>query len=310
LIDMNVPNLHLAERTVIVTGAGSGIGRATAVAFAQAGAHVLGVGRRKANLHHTANTHPPITAYVADICADGAPAAVIDEAIGRRGRIDVLVNNAGATAIMPLAEITGTHIAELFALNVTAPSLLARAALPHLREVHGSIVNVSSTFGHRPLPGGSHYAASKSAIEMLTQSWALELAEENVRANAVAPGPTESEALAALGLPGEAVDKIPVRLSNRVQQVPVEVQIRTIAQDLWASCEHTISYKYPRAIPDRLLDTLTQAADAANRLDMKMERLHFEVARLCAAPSSDDLQLNSPPPTAIDRCRPHVGQFL
>ena len=124
------------------------------------------------------------------------------------------MNNAGATAIVPLAEITGARIAELFALNVTAPSLLARAALPHLREVHGSIVNVSSTFGHRPLPGGSHYAASKSAIEMLTQSWALELAEENVRVNAVAPGPTESEALAASGLPGERSTR-----SNRMRQL-------------------------------------------------------------------------------------------
>ena len=103
--------------------------------------------------------------------------------------------------------------------------------------------------------------------------------------------------------------EIPVRLGNRVQQVPVEVQIRTIAQNLWASCEHTVSYTYPRAVPDRLLDTLTQAADAANRLGIKIERLDNEVAALCAADSDDD-QPNSPPPTVIDRWRPHVGQFL
>ena len=213
---MSPTTRHLADRTVIVTGAGSGIGRATAVAFAQAGAHVLGVGRREANLRETANTHSAITPFVADICADGAPAAVVDEVISRWGRIDVLVNNAGATAIMPLNEITAARVAELFALNVTAPSLLARAALPYLRDVHGSIINVSSTFGHRPLPGGSHYAASKSAIEMLTRSWALELAAENVRVNAVAPGPTESEALTASGLPGEAVDKIKQEETARI----------------------------------------------------------------------------------------------
>ena len=103
--------------------------------------------------------------------------------------------------------------------------------------------------------------------------------------------------------------EVPVRLGNRVQRVPVEVQIRTIAQNLWTSCENTVSYTYPRPIPDRLLDTLSRVADAANQLDIKIERLHSEVAAICAA-DSHDVQLNSPPPTAIDRCRPHVGQFL
>jgi NAD(P)-dependent dehydrogenase (short-subunit alcohol dehydrogenase family) len=206
----------LADRVVIVTGAGSGIGRATAIAFAQLGAHVLGVGRRKEALEETASRHPAIEAFAADVCADDAPEAIITAADSRWGRVDVLVNNAGAAAIVPLAEVTGAGINALFALNVTAPSLLARATLPHLRAVRGSIVNVSSTFGHRPLPGGSHYAASKSAIEMLTKSWALELAPDKIRVNAVAPGPTESEALAAAGLGEEMVDRIKREEADRI----------------------------------------------------------------------------------------------
>jgi NAD(P)-dependent dehydrogenase (short-subunit alcohol dehydrogenase family) len=215
---MNVPDTRFTDKTVIVTGAGSGIGRATAIAFANAGANVLGVGRREESLHETASKHPGVTTFVADVCADGASEAVVAEAARRWGRVDVLVNNAGAAAIVPLGDVTGARITELFALNVTAPSLLARAALPYLRDVRGSIVNVSSTFGHKPFPGGSHYAASKSAIESLTRSWALELAGDDVRVNAVAPGPTESGALVAAGLPDEVVEKIK---QDEAEQIPL-----------------------------------------------------------------------------------------
>jgi NAD(P)-dependent dehydrogenase (short-subunit alcohol dehydrogenase family) len=194
----------LAGLAVIVTGAGSGIGRAAARALGAAGADVLVVGRRPAALDATAEGLPSIVPFVADVRAEDAPGAIVAAAAERWGRVDVLVNNAGVFAAMPLADVTAEGIADLVDTNITAPSLLASAALAWLRESRGAIVNVSSAFGHMPAPGFAHYGASKAALEHLTRSWALELAPHRVRVNAVAPGPTESGALAAAGL-SEAV---------------------------------------------------------------------------------------------------------
>ena len=202
------PQRALTGKVVIVTGAGSGIGRATARAFAETGARVLGVGRRRHALDETAAGLPSIGVHSADLRDPQAPQQVVDTAVDRWGRVDVLVNNAGATRMMPLDQTTAAGVEDLFALNVTAPSLLARAALPHLRRNGGTILNVSSTYGHRPMPQAAHYAASKAAIEQLTRSWALELAADGVRVNAVAPGPTESEALTAAGLPEADVEAV------------------------------------------------------------------------------------------------------
>ncbi|WP_245997119.1 SDR family NAD(P)-dependent oxidoreductase [Streptomyces armeniacus] len=204
------------DQVVIVTGAGSGIGRATAEAYAEAGAYVLGVGRRAEALDKTAAAHTGIAAFPADITEEGGPERVVRAAVERWGRLDVLVNNAGAFAVLPLAEATEDGIARILATNVTAPSLLARAALPHLKAARGAIVNVSSTYGHRPAPHAGHYAASKAALEQLTRSWAVELAPDRIRVNGVAPGPTESEALAASGLPDAAIDRIKAEEAARI----------------------------------------------------------------------------------------------
>jgi NAD(P)-dependent dehydrogenase (short-subunit alcohol dehydrogenase family) len=195
-----------AGQVAVVTGAGSGIGRAIALAFAQLGAQVLGVGRREEPLKATAALHSGIDILAIDVCGEGAPAEVIETAVQRWGRVDHLINNAGATAVMTLADTDERTITNLLALNVVAPSLLAHAALPHLGDTSGTIINLSSTYGHRPMAGGAHYSASKAAIEQMTRSWALELAGEGVRVNAVAPGPTRTDVMVHAGLTPEAAD--------------------------------------------------------------------------------------------------------
>ncbi len=182
-------------RIALITGAGAGIGLAAAKAFAAAGTRTIITGRNEARLAAAARQTSGIDYIVADASSEADAQRTIDTAIQRWGRLDVLVNNAGAGAILPLAQASASHIAALFATNVIGPSLLTRAALPHLKAAGGTIINISSTFGHKAAAGLSHYAASKAALEHMTRCWALELAADGIRVNAVAAGPTETRFL-------------------------------------------------------------------------------------------------------------------
>jgi NAD(P)-dependent dehydrogenase (short-subunit alcohol dehydrogenase family) len=187
-----------SEKVVIVTGGTSGIGRAAALRFARQGNKVLVTGRRPGPVEETIREHENIAGLVADVASAEDAKRTIAVAVDRWGRIDSLINNAGAGAILPLADTTIDRIADILSVNVLGSGLLAAAALPHLKAVRGTIVNVSSTFGHKPAAGLSYYAASKAALEHLTRCWALELAPLGVRVNAVAAGPTESGALTGM----------------------------------------------------------------------------------------------------------------
>ncbi len=207
----------LKDKVVIITGGTSGIGRAAARGFAEHGAKVLITGRRSAPLRQATGDHPHIAGVTADVSIPADAARTITETLNAWGRVDVLVNNAGAGAILSLADAKAEQIAGIFAVNVLGPSLLAAAALPYLAATKGSIVNVSSTFGSKPVAGLSHYAASKAALDHLTRCWALELAPQGVRVNAVAAGPTETGALTGMmGLSPEQALAVKERERERI----------------------------------------------------------------------------------------------
>lgn len=209
----------MPDRVVVITGGGTGIGRAAAIQFARGGAWVVVVGRRREPLEETASASERIVPVAADLLREPDLERVVQTANGRWGRIDVLVNNAGTFIHTPLEESDRERVTSLFATNVVAASLMSRAALPYLKETQGCLVNVSSTFGHKAAPRISHYAASKAALEHLTRCWALELAPHRIRVNAVAPGPTETDILERSGLTAAVIAQIK---SDEAAQVPLK----------------------------------------------------------------------------------------
>ena len=185
-------------KVVLITGALTGIGRATAIAFAREGAHVVVCGRRDdaGNALATELRALGVEAeYIrADVRHEDDVRSLVDRTVKRFGDLDVAVNNAGTEGKPgPLTEQSAESYATTFDTNVLGTLLSLKHELRvMLPQRHGSIVNVSSTFGRRGGAGASVYVASKHAVEGLTKAAALEVAGSGVRVNVVAPGPIET----------------------------------------------------------------------------------------------------------------------
>jgi NAD(P)-dependent dehydrogenase (short-subunit alcohol dehydrogenase family) len=188
----------MSTPVVLITGALSGIGRATALAFAKEGASVVVAGRREAEgkaLEAELRSLGAEAAFVrTDVRREDDVGSLIDQAVARFGRIDAAVNAAGTEGRPgPVTEQTAESYAATFDTNVLGTLLSMKHELrAMLAQGSGSIINISSTYGHEGGAGASVYVGSKHAVEGMTKSAALEAASSGVRINAVAPGPTET----------------------------------------------------------------------------------------------------------------------
>ena len=188
------------DKVVIVTGAGTGIGAATAQRFLREGATVVLNGRREEKLRDTVAGSDAAKSLVhaGDVSDEAYIKRLVEDTIARFGRLDVLVNNAGFAIFGPFAELTTADWRRQLATDLDGVYFGTREALPHLVETGGSIVNVSSASGLGGDWGGSGYNAAKGAVSNLTRSLALEYAARGVRVNAVAPSLTSTDATAEL----------------------------------------------------------------------------------------------------------------
>ncbi len=166
-------------KIVLITGGRSGIGRATAERFADEGARVFTAQR---------GDNDQFESIPADLADPAAPQAVIDQVIRQSGRLDVLVNNAGIMQEASIEDMPLEDWMRTININLTAPFLMIKAALPHLRQTKGAIINTGSIEGLGSNPMHAAYGASKAGLHGLTKAVAVDHGGDGVRCNAVAPG--------------------------------------------------------------------------------------------------------------------------
>jgi NAD(P)-dependent dehydrogenase (short-subunit alcohol dehydrogenase family) len=182
--------MKLEGKVALVTGAGSGIGRTTAVLFAREGAKVALVGRTQSKLEETARLIAGNGAYCipADLSRREEARRAVDLSAEHFGGLDIVVNNAGISRMRKLLEMDEALWDELIAHNIKNPFWVAQASVPWLaKRGGGAIINISSSLGIKPSPAFGGYAVTKAALQMMTLSFALEHATDKIRVNTISP---------------------------------------------------------------------------------------------------------------------------
>lgn len=214
---------RLEGKVAMITGGGTGIGRAIALAFAREGAKLAVAGRRKEKLNETIREMEKQggqgLAIVCDVAKAKDAAHAVRETAKHFGRLNVLVNNAGMLHASTIEGIAEEEWDRLMTINLKGPFLMCRAALPEFRKAGGgAIINVGSVLGLVAMKDRAAYCASKGGVTLLTKAMALDHAHENIRSNCICPSIVETElvqGLFAASEEGKALRKA------RIGQIPI-----------------------------------------------------------------------------------------
>ncbi|CAH1638082.1 unnamed protein product [Spodoptera littoralis] len=199
--------MSFQDKVVIVTGASSGIGAATAIKFAEEGANVALVGRKQEKLNNVAKKCGNPLIIAADVSNDEDAKRIIEETIKRFGKIDVLVNNAGIGGVTKILDEGVIKVFDqIMNTNLRSAVVLTHLAAPHLVKTKGNIINISSVAAYRVTRGYSAYSTSKAGMDHFTRAVALELAPHGVRVNVINPGPVKTDIIENMGATKEAAD--------------------------------------------------------------------------------------------------------
>jgi NAD(P)-dependent dehydrogenase (short-subunit alcohol dehydrogenase family) len=186
--------VRLRGRRCLVTGGGSGIGRAVARRFAAEGAHVVVAGRRPDALAETVAGNGAISPCPGDVCDPGDAARMVEAVVDRYGGLDVVFHGAGTLRRNERLEETPPEVwARDISVNLTGTYNVCRAAIPHLRASRGALVLVASQLAHIGAPGYATYGATKGAVLALVRALAVDLGPDGVRVNALSPGVIETD---------------------------------------------------------------------------------------------------------------------
>jgi NAD(P)-dependent dehydrogenase (short-subunit alcohol dehydrogenase family) len=207
--------MRLKRKIAIVTGGGTGIGRATSLLFAQEGAHVVVVGRRESRLLETVNDIKERggSAHLipGDISKVSETERIVKEAVEQFGGLDILVNNAGVYRGARISEITEDDYDYIMDINLKGTFFMCKHAISEMKKRgRGAIINVGSALGIKGWKDASTsvYSASKGGVAMLTKALALEVAKDQIRVNCVCPAIVETEVLETLGIPKHEVPEL------------------------------------------------------------------------------------------------------